>query len=101
SGCRPCAALPPSCSDAASVRPELALGAVRAVERERRRLIEFRVIAPVSTPSPPLRITQSAAFLAAGEDRELMTPAARVHPFHTGSIAPRAAAGAGLFGRLD
>src|SRR5690348_723632 len=61
---------------------EFALGAVRAVERERRRLIEFRVIAPVSTPPPPGRIAQLVALLADGEDHALMIPAARVHSFH-------------------
>lgn len=48
--------------------PELALGTGGAVERERRRLIEIRVIAPVSTPAAPLSVACRLALLTDGEE---------------------------------
>jgi DNA-directed RNA polymerase specialized sigma24 family protein len=48
--------LRPALTGAALAQPELARSARGAVERERRRLIELRVIAPVSTPAAPARI---------------------------------------------
>ena len=78
---------------------EFALGAIRTVERERRRLIEFRVIAPVSTPPSPRRIACPIALLARDEDDALMIPAARVHLFHARSVTHRRDAVAGLCAR--
>jgi hypothetical protein len=79
---------------------ELAFRAVGTVERERRRLIEFRVVAPVSTPPPPRGVTWSIALLAADEEGVLMTPAARVHSFHTEMMARLPERVAGLYARL-
>src|SRR5205823_264415 len=73
----------------ALAQPELARSACGTVERERRRLIELRVIAPVSTPAAPARIRWSVALLAADEADVLMSPAARVHLIHTRSLAGR------------
>src|SRR5262249_53671223 len=77
-------------------RSELALRAVGAVERERRRLIELRVIAPVSTPAAPASVGHSVALLTADEADVLMSPAARVHLIHTRSLACTAAHVTGL-----
>src|SRR5581483_9218950 len=68
--------------------------------RERRPLIELRVIAPVSTPSTPLGVALPTTLLARDERDVLMIPAARVYLFHTRSVRPAATAVAGLFGRL-
>src|SRR5689334_21486266 len=78
---------------------EFALGAVGAVERERRRLIVFRVIAPVSAPPSPLRIADSVALLARDESHALMIPAAGVHLFHGRSVTRLRRGVAGLCAR--
>src|SRR5436309_12639049 len=57
------------------------VGAGGAVERERRRLVQFRIICPIGTPARPAKAAEGSA-LGAGCDVCLLfleIPAARVH----------------------
>ena len=63
----------------AAPRAELAVGAGRAVERERRRLVELGIIDPVRPPANPERTTRDPTF-AALDDVECPLPLTTVDP---------------------
>jgi hypothetical protein len=68
------------CSEHSLLRPELAQRAAWAVEREGRRLGQFRVVDPIGAPTRPAQTAQGPALDASCDvGLSLAIPAPRVH----------------------